>query len=110
MLSVLGGPQLELIGLLNRSRVCPDKELSEEEGLGMASGLIWGEEESSRKRKGQPRPSCGGFVSGGCEDSLAVLAVMCARWADGEEGVLLASEGRGNGPEDTGTLALSPGI
>lgn len=35
---------------------------------------------------------------------------MCARWADGEEGVVLSSEGRENGPEDTGTLALGPGI
>lgn len=53
--------------------MCPDKELSEEEGLGMVNGLTWGEGESSRKRKGQPRPSCGG-VSQVAEDSLAVPA------------------------------------
>lgn len=90
--------------------MCPDKELSEEEGLGMMNGLIWGEGESSRKRKGQLRPSCGGCFSGGCEDSWLYLRVMCARWADGEKGVILSSEGRGNGPEDTGTLAMGPGI
>lgn len=79
---------------------CAQTKLSEEEGLGMVNGLIWGEGESSRKIKGQLKPNCGGCFSSGYEDSWLYLRVMCARWADGEEGVILSSEGRGIGPED----------
>lgn len=52
--------------------MCPDKELSEEEGLGMVNGLTWGEGESSRKGKGQPRPSWEAVSQ--VTDSLAVPA------------------------------------
>lgn len=58
--------------------MCPDKELSEEEGLGKVNGLTRGEGEGSRKRKGQPRPSWEA-VSQVAGDSLAVPAEGCVQ-------------------------------
>lgn len=58
--------------------MCPDKELSEEEGLGKVNGLTWGEGEGSRKRKGQPRPSWEA-VSQVAGDSLAVPTEGCVQ-------------------------------
>ena len=63
--------------------------------------------------KGQLRPYCGGSFSGGCEDSLAVVAEWCAPGGLMERkvsGFIVSAESRRTGPEDRDTLVLGPGI
>lgn len=87
----------------------PDRELSEEEGLGMANEWVnLGRGRKQQKKQRAAEAQLWRLFLGGCADSWLYLRAICARRADGEVSYypLKAEEWtRGHG-----TLALGPGI